>query len=48
VVPTLAHVPQWQRGREPFQAAGGTGYILRELLDAGLMHDVLTAQRRAA
>jgi phosphogluconate dehydratase len=41
---TLAHVPQWQRGREPFQAAGGTGYI-RELLDAGLMHaDVLTVR----
>jgi phosphogluconate dehydratase len=41
----LAHVRQWQRGREPFQAAGGTGYILRELLDAGLMHaDVLTVR----
>jgi phosphogluconate dehydratase len=45
VVPTLAHSAQWQRGREPFQAAGGTGYILRELLDAGLMHaDVLTVR----
>ncbi len=46
VVPTLAHVyPNGTADVNQFQAAGGTGYILRELLDAGLMHeDVLTVR----
>ena len=46
-VPTLAHVyPNGSADVNQFQAAGGTGYILRELLDAGLMHeDVLTVRR---
>ncbi|MFM9899480.1 MAG: phosphogluconate dehydratase [Polaromonas sp.] len=46
VVPTLAHVyPNGSADVNQFQAAGGTGYILRELLDAGLMHaDVLTVR----
>ena len=45
-VPTLAHVyPNGSADVNQFQAAGGTGYILRELLDAGLMHeDVLTVR----
>ena len=46
VVPTLAHVyPNGSADVNQFQAAGGTGYILRELLDAGFMHpDVLTVR----
>ena len=46
VVPTLAHVyPNGSADVNEFQAAGGTGYIIRELLDAGLMHDdVLTVR----
>lgn len=46
IVPTLAHVyPNGSADVNQFQAAGGTGYILRELLDAGLMHaDVLTVR----
>ena len=46
VAPTLAHVyPNGSADVNQFQAAGGTGYILRELLDAGLMHaDVLTVR----
>ena len=46
VVPTLAHVyPNGSADVNQFQAAGGTGYIIRELLDAGLMHDdVLTVR----
>ena len=46
VVPTLSHVyPNGSADVNQFQAAGGTGYILRELLDAGLMHDdVLTVR----
>ena len=44
VVPTLAHVyPNGSADVNQFQAAGGTGFILRELLDSGFMHaDVLT------
>ncbi len=46
VVPTLAHVyPNGKADVNEFQAAGGTGFVLRELLDAGLMHeDVLTVR----
>ena len=46
VVPTLAHVyPNGSADVNQFQAAGGTGFIIRELLDAGLMHeDVLTVR----
>ncbi len=46
VVPTLAHVyPNGSADVNQFQAAGGTGYIIRELLDAGFMHeDVLTVR----
>ena len=44
VVPTLAHVyPNGSADVNQFQAAGGPGYILRDLLDGGFMHaDVLT------
>jgi phosphogluconate dehydratase len=43
VVPLLSHVyPNGSADVNQFQAAGGPGYIIRELLDAGLMHtDVL-------
>ena len=46
VVPTLAHVyPNGSADVNQFQAAGGTGLIIRELLDAGFMHeDVLTVR----
>ncbi len=46
VVPTLAHVyPNGSADVNQFQAAGGPGMIIRELLDAGLMHeDVLTVR----
>ena len=46
VVPTLTHVyPNGSADVNQFQAAGGTGLVLRELLDAGLMHaDVLTVR----
>ena len=45
-VPTLAHVyPNGSADVNQFQAAGGTGLVLRELLDAGFMHgDVLTVR----
>jgi phosphogluconate dehydratase len=44
VVPLLSHVyPNGSADVNQFQAAGGPGYIIRELLGAGLMHaDVLT------
>ena len=44
VVPLLCHVyPNGSADVNQFQAAGGTGFVIRELLDAGLMHeDVLT------
>jgi phosphogluconate dehydratase len=47
VVPTLAHVyPNGSADVNQFQAAGGTGFIIRELLDGGFMHeDVLTVRR---
>ena len=46
VVPTLTHVyPNGSADVNQFQAAGGTGLVLRELLNAGLMHaDVLTVR----
>jgi phosphogluconate dehydratase len=44
VVPLLARVyPNGSADVNQFQAAGGPGFVIRELLDAGLMHeDVLT------
>lgn len=46
VVPTLSHVyPNGSADVNEFQAAGGTGFIVRELLDGGFMHeDVLTVR----
>jgi phosphogluconate dehydratase len=46
VVPLLARVyPNGSADVNQFQAAGGPGYVIRELLDAGLMHeDVLTVR----
>ena len=46
VVPLLARVyPNGSADVNQFQAAGGPGHVIRELLDAGLMHeDVLTVR----
>jgi phosphogluconate dehydratase len=46
VVPLLSRVyPNGAADVNEFQAAGGPGYVIRELLDAGLMHeDVLTVR----
>jgi phosphogluconate dehydratase len=46
VVPSLARVyPNGTADVNQFQAAGGPGFVIRELLDAGLMHeDVLTVR----
>ncbi len=46
VVPLLARVyPNGSADVNQFQAAGGPGYVIRELLDVGLMHgDVLTVR----
>ena len=46
VVPLLARVyPNGSADVNQFQAAGGPGFVIRELLDAGLMHaDVVTAR----
>lgn len=46
VVPLLARVyPNGTADVNQFQAAGGPGFVVRELLDAGLMHeDVLTVR----
>jgi phosphogluconate dehydratase len=46
VVPLLSRVyPNGSADVNEFQAAGGPGYVIRELLDAGLMHeDVLTVR----
>ncbi|MFM8866218.1 MAG: phosphogluconate dehydratase [Limnohabitans sp.] len=46
VVPLLARVyPNGSADVNHFQAAGGPGFVIRELLDAGLMHeDVLTVR----
>jgi len=43
VVPTLAHVyPNGDADVNRFAACGGTQFVFRELLDAGLMHDITT------
>ena len=40
VVPTLAHIyPSGKADINQFQAAGGTAWLFRELLTAGLLHD---------
>lgn len=40
VVPTLAHVyPNGKSDINHFQAAGGMSFLIRELLDAGLLHE---------
>jgi phosphogluconate dehydratase len=46
VVPLLARVyPNGSADVNQFQVAGGPGYVIRELLDAGLMHaDVMTVR----
>lgn len=46
VVPLIARVyPNGSADVNDFQAAGGPGFVIRELLDAGLMHeDVLTVR----
>lgn len=48
IVPLLARVyPNGSADVNHFQAAGGPGFVIRELLDAGLMHeDVLTIDER--
>jgi phosphogluconate dehydratase len=41
VVPLLSRVyPNGSADVNQFQAAGGPGFVIRELLDAGLMHDI--------
>ncbi|MES2635473.1 MAG: phosphogluconate dehydratase [Pseudomonadota bacterium] len=46
VIPLLARVyPNGTADVNQFQSAGGPGYVIRELLDAGLMHeDVMTVR----
>lgn len=46
VVPLIARIyPNGEADVNAFQAAGGPGFVIRELLDAGLMHeDVLTVR----
>ncbi len=46
VVPTLTHVyPNGTADVNQFQDAGGPGFVIRELLDAGFMHaDVMTVR----
>ena len=40
VVPTLSHVyPNGKADINHFQAAGGMAFLIRELLDAGLLHE---------
>jgi phosphogluconate dehydratase len=42
-VPTLTRIyPNGGADVNRFQAAGGTGFLIRELLDAGLLHDDVT------
>ncbi len=46
VVPLLARVyPNGSADVNHFQAAGGPGFVIRELLDAGLMHEVASVNR---
>ena len=48
MVPLLARVyPNGTADVNQFQAAGGPGFVIRELLDAGLMHDSQRHGRRA-
>jgi phosphogluconate dehydratase len=48
VVPLLSRVyPNGTADVNQFQAAGGPGYVIRELLDAGLMHEDVLAVREA-
>jgi len=43
VVPLLARIyPNGEADVNHFQAAGGTGFVIRELLDAGLLHEDVT------
>jgi phosphogluconate dehydratase len=43
VVPLLARVSEWYRRCECFPDAGGPSFVIRELVNAGLMHgDVMT------
>jgi phosphogluconate dehydratase len=43
VVPLLARIyPNGEADVNHFHAAGGTGFVIRELLDAGLLHDDVT------
>jgi phosphogluconate dehydratase len=43
VVPSLARIyPNGDADINHFHAAGGTGFMIRELLDAGLLHDDVT------
>jgi len=43
VIPTLTHVyPSGQADVNQFHAAGGIALVIRELLDAGLLHDDVT------
>jgi len=43
VVPLLARIyPNWRSDVNHFQAAGGPGFVIRELLKAGLLHDDVT------
>lgn len=45
VVPLKPRLPNGSADVNQFQAAGGFGFVIRELLDAGLMHeDVLTTR----
>ncbi|CAM3593685.1 phosphogluconate dehydratase [Paracidovorax anthurii] len=46
VVPLIARVyPNGSADVNQFQAAGGPGYVIRELLDAGLMHEDVATVR---
>ncbi|MBA3773354.1 MAG: phosphogluconate dehydratase [Ramlibacter sp.] len=48
VVPLLSRVyPNGTADVNQFQAAGGPGFVIRELLDAGLMHEDVLAVREA-
>ncbi|MFX7140501.1 dihydroxy-acid dehydratase, partial [Acinetobacter baumannii] len=43
VVPLITKIyPNGTADVNHFHAAGGTGFVLRELIDAGLMHDDVT------
>jgi phosphogluconate dehydratase len=43
VVPLLTRIyPNGEADVNHFHAAGGTGFVIRELLDAGLLHEDVT------